>query len=96
MRRENNIEGKEWKNYFKELLGGTEEKEEDENGNRQKGGGEEFKGQAVQQLEEKEIWDAVKRMKKKKAVGIDEIPMEAWMYGGNEIRRGLVDILKQI
>lgn len=35
----------------------------------------------------KEIRRTVNSMKKRKATGVDEIPMEAWMYGGEEWKR---------
>lgn len=45
---------------------------------------------------EEEIWEAVKRMKKRKACGKERIPMEAWMYAEVGVREGLVDLLRQI
>lgn len=35
-------------------------------------------------------------MKKGKAAGMDEIPMEAWWYGGKAVREGLVEVIKQV
>lgn len=35
------------------------------------------------------------RHEKKKAAGIDGIPMEAWIYGGSTMRKGLTEILMQ-
>ncbi|XP_011859641.1 PREDICTED: uncharacterized protein LOC105557104, partial [Vollenhovia emeryi] len=97
IRIENNISKQEWENHFLELLEGvrleegmvTEEKEE----NIRKGTeGEEEEGE---EIEEEEIVQAIKRMKKRKAAEVDGIPMEAWIYGGITIRKGLVDIIKQ-
>jgi len=47
-------------------------------------------------IQEKEIWDVVRRMKKRKAVGINGIPMEAWIYAGEDLRGNLVNLLKQV
>lgn len=41
------------------------------------------------------IGRALRDMKKRKAAGIDEIPMEAWMFGG-ELSGCLRDLLVQI
>lgn len=46
-------------------------------------------------IKEEEICQAVKRMKKGKAAGIDGIPMEAWL-GGCIRREVFVDLVKQI
>lgn len=35
-------------------------------------------------------------MKKEKAAGIDEIPMEAWIYGGTVLRKRLVEIIREV
>jgi len=38
----------------------------------------------------------VRKMKNRKAVGIDGIPMEAWKYAGKDLWNDLVKLLKQI
>jgi len=90
--KENDIEEGERKVHFKELLGGieTELKKEEK---AQKRDWEEKEDGDIQ---EKEIWDVVRRMKKRKAVGIDGIPMEAWIYAGKDLRGNLVNLLKQV
>lgn len=35
-------------------------------------------------------------MKKKKAAGIDGIPMEAWLYAGEGLRKRLVYLLQKV
>lgn len=35
-------------------------------------------------------------MKHKKAYGIDRIPMEAWKYAGEGVRKGMLKLLNQI
>jgi len=47
-------------------------------------------------IEEEEIRTAIRRMKLKKAAGIDEIPMEAWRYARGELWTRLVDLLRTI
>jgi len=71
--KENDIEEGVWKEHFKELLGGTETEWEEEEEAQEREWVEEEAGD----IHEKKIWDLVRRMKKRKAVGIDGIPMEA-------------------
>lgn len=87
---ENEINKERWEKHFRNLLGGApcikgedgdrvevrkkREQMEESMVNAEKGKQEE--------LGEDEIAAAVRRMKKKKAAGIDGIPMEAWLYGG--------------
>lgn len=47
-------------------------------------------------INEEDIWETVIRMKKGKAAGMDEIPMEAWWYGGKAVKEGLVEVIKQV
>lgn len=35
-------------------------------------------------------------MKKKEAAGIDEIPMEAWIFGGEAVSKSLLDLMNQM
>lgn len=39
---------------------------------------------------------AMKRMKTKKACGIDEIPMEAWIYAGAGVKSSLLSLMRKI
>lgn len=43
-----------------------------------------------------EIIQIIRKMKKKKAAGLDRIIMEAWLYGGKALRKRLVEIMKEI
>lgn len=93
----NNIKKEEWKNYFQDLLEGSEE--EEKKGREEKDEEEKQREGRVrweEELEEEEICRAVRKMKKGKAAGTDGIPMEAWLYGSYTIREGLVDLFKQI
>lgn len=98
---ENNIRKKEWKRYFMKLLEGMEEEERDEKKEEERHGNREErrKEEAAEEnraLGRKEIRRAVKNMKKKKAARIDEIPMEAWMFGGEAVSKSLLDIMNQM
>jgi len=88
---ENNIGKEAWKNHFKELLEGNEGKEEVRRG-REEG----KKGEREEELQEKEIWEVLKRMKKNKAVGADGLPMEVWKYAGSDLRKGLAKLMNLV
>lgn len=67
--------------------------------NRVEGGEEENEKQEdkkTEELESHEIGKAVLKMKMDKAAGIDGIQMEAWRYGGEEIKKGLEELLRKI
>lgn len=42
------------------------------------------------------VSEALKKMKRRKAPGIDSIPIEAWIYRGAAVKKGLVDLLQRI
>lgn len=83
-----NIEKATWKNYFKNLLEGTERKKEDKN--------KEENNIEDDSLEEEEIKITIKKLKGKKAAGIDGILMEAWKYAGETLWKKMVEMVKQI
>jgi len=85
--KENNIKGEEWKNHFMELLGGTEKDKEEARVE------EMDKQKEDKELEDEEIERAMKKIKLKKAIRIDGVPMEAWRYGEKAVREGLKEIL---
>jgi len=89
--KKNDIEEGVWKEHFKELLGGSETEWEEEEKTQER----EWVEEEVGDIHEKEIWDVVRKMKKRKMVGIDGIPMEAWIYAGKDLRRKLANLLKQ-
>lgn len=94
---ENNIDKEDWKKYFMELLEGGEEDEDKEERKEKKGSNERmeiWQDKEELELEEEEIGKAV--VKLKKAAGMDEIPMEAWRFGGHTIKNGLTDVLKMV
>jgi len=57
---------------------------------------EEEKEEEGDDIQGKEIWEVVKKMKNRKAVGVDELPMEVWKYVGKDLGMSLVKLLKQI
>jgi len=94
---QNNIKKKDWENHFMELLEGTKRKEKrtEEEEHRERGEQEEKNTEGEEELKNEEIVRAVGRMKKKKAAGYDGIPMEAWLYGGTAVRKGLGEVISQ-
>ncbi|XP_077277120.1 uncharacterized protein LOC143905535 [Temnothorax americanus] len=93
--KENKIGGVEWMKYFKELLGSTEEMAEDKEEENIIGTVEE-RPVTGSSLGMEEIAEAVGRLKKNKAVSIDGISLEAWLYGGSTVRKGLVEVLNKV
>lgn len=106
-RNEYKISGKEWRQYFMEMLNGKEEgeeegeegkevKQEERKKERKEEGGQQEEAKVSRGIEEEDICKAVRRMKKEKAAGIDGIPMEAVIYGGKPIRKGIVELITKI
>jgi len=85
---ENNIGEEEWRRYFMELLEG--EKMEI----RKKAGPEEI-GRVIEE-EIGEVRNAIKKLKVKKAAGVDGIPMEAWKFADEELIKELADLIKSV
>jgi len=86
----NNIKKEEWKNHFRNLLGGDERK--DEVGRNQN----EWSNQENEELQEKEIWEVIRKMKRNKAAGVDGLPMEVWKYAGKDLWSSLVKLMRWI
>lgn len=76
------LEGIEMNYAVKDKVGENEKKNEDQI--------------EEEEIEEEEIRRGIKKIKKKKAAGIDDIPMEAWMFSREGIWRRLVLLLKKI
>ncbi|XP_011859507.1 PREDICTED: putative golgin subfamily A member 6-like protein 6, partial [Vollenhovia emeryi] len=70
------IEEEDWKEHFMRLLGGVDNRITEGEGGKRKDNEEE--------ISKEEIKEAINRIKKGKAIGIDGIPGEAWMYAGEE------------
>lgn len=88
------IELKEWKEYyFMGLLG-----EEEERISREKVGEEEVERVGVrreQDISKEEIKEALRRMRIGKASGIDEIPNELWKFGDEKLEGWIVEFCKE-
>lgn len=50
----------------------------------------------IKELEDEEVYAAVRKMKLKKAAGIDGIPMEVWCACSDAVKRGFLDLIKRI
>jgi len=73
-----NIEEREWKDYFMRLLGGVEHRVVRGNWDRRRKDGE-------GEISKEEIRGAIRRLKDGKAAGYDRIPGEVWKYGGEDL-----------
>lgn len=97
---DNNIGKKDWKNYFMKLLDGIEKedvgkpkKEESKNRRKMKKTSNE---EEKRDLEEMKIINVIKKLKLKKATGIDKIPMKAWRFGGSPVINKISKVLKKV
>jgi len=87
---DNDIEKEEWSRHFMELLEGEET--EVKQGKRT----EEVRRDMEKEIEAGEVRRAIKKLKVKKAAGVDGIPMEAWKYAGPELVKELVNLIKTV
>ena len=78
-----------WKNYFEKLMN------EENDGERVENGGETVSSH-VRRITKDEVKAAMKRMKHGKAVGPDDIPIEAWKALGNIRVNFLTKLFNQI
>lgn len=75
------IKMREWKEYFMKVLGRVERRV-------RKGiKGERRNSDIEEEISREEVRAAIRKQKAGKASGIDEIPMEMWKYGGEEIEK---------
>jgi len=86
---ENNI-GKEWRRHFMELLEGEEMEI------RKKAGPEKMGRVIEEEIRIGEVRNAIKKLKVKKATGVDGIPMEAWKFADEELIKELADLIKSV
>jgi len=49
-----------------------------------------------EEIEIEEVRNAIKKLKVKKATGVDGIPMEAWKFAGTELVKELADLIKSV
>lgn len=83
------IKIEEWNKYFKEALGGTEKKRE---GNRKERGTEEVEIKNEEEIKEKEMERAFKKLKKRK----NGIQNEVWIWRREGLRKSLGEICKRV
>ena len=80
---------KEWKTQFEEQLGGVNERKIV---GLQVGGSE----QEEREITEEDVDRAIRRLKKRKAPGLDGIPNEAWIYARDILRETVAKVLNKI
>lgn len=47
-----------------------------------------------EELEDKEIWQVIRKMKKRKAAGVDD--METWIHGGTSLKKYFTEFVKEV
>jgi len=83
------IKGEEWVEYFKKLLGWVERKVV-------RGIRGERRGDVEPEISRGEIRKALGKLKDGKAMGGDEIPGEAWKYGGERIEEFIWELCNRV
>ena len=86
----NNIMKEEWNGHFRTSLEGSEERKVGADRRREEIRGEEEKVSAW------EIKTYFRKLKKRKAAGIDAIPNEAWIYGGEDLINNLICVIGKV
>jgi len=86
----NNIGEEEWRSYFMNLLEG------EEIGKSKKLEAKEEKRDAIEEVGLGEVREAIKKLKVKKAAGVDGIPMEAWKYASEDLIKELADLIRLV
>jgi len=86
---DNDIEEEEWRRHFMELLEGLKDGSKTEGKDR---GDKKRYGRGDRDRRSSKS----KKLKVKKAAGVDGIPMEAWKYAGSEVVKELVDLIKTV
>lgn len=87
---ENSIKEEEWVAYFRTLLEGSDTKKV---GMKRTIPAEKLE---VEKVDAMEILAAWKKLKKKKAPGVDGITNEVWMHGGNGLKSRMIDIIEKV
>jgi len=78
----------EWKDYFMDVLGGVKGVRWSRGkGNHGKEDEKIGEGEEEEGISMREIRKALSRLKEGKAMGLDEIPEEAWRYGGEDVEK---------
>lgn len=79
-----------------EVLGGSETVSEKVRKKEEVMMEEEIDDKKIEDINEEEIYAAVRKMKTKKAAGLDDIPMEAWLFGSEAVKHSLVEFFKKV
>jgi len=85
-----NISMEKWEKHFLELLEG-ERGTAEETGEKRR-----TKGNQEEELRKEEIQIQLKKIKRKKTTGVDDIAGETWLYSNGRIKEKLKDLLKRI
>lgn len=89
-----NIKIEEWRNYFIELLEGTQEKKLDRD--EQETDTDKSREEVPEDLERKELIKVLRRLKNAKAPGEDGIENEAWKFMAEEIGEEFWKLINKI
>jgi len=79
-----------WEKHFQELLEGKIGTGEETGENRR------MEGDQEEELGAEEVEFQLKKVKRKKPIGIDDIVGKAWFYGDGQIRERFKELLKRI
>jgi len=82
----NNIEEEEWRSHFMNLLEGEEMRD------KMKAEQKEKERDIEEEISLGEVRDAIRKLKVKKAAGIDGIPMEVWKFASEDLIKELTDL----
>lgn len=83
----------EWTRYFMELLEGQERKSGEDGKAKEKGNQQE---EGDESITEGEVNIQIKKLKKGKAAGGDELGNEVWAYGGRKVLSGLTKLINKV
>ncbi|XP_024867350.1 uncharacterized protein LOC112451550, partial [Temnothorax curvispinosus] len=86
------ISMQEWDGYFKELLGGV--KGRVVMGTRRGEGREEEEEE--EEIRREEVWEVVRKLRERKAMGSDEIPNEVWKFGEEVVKEWLWEVCNRV
>jgi len=86
----NNIGEEDWRSHFMNLLEGEEMTD------RRKVKQKEKERDIEEEISLREVRDAIRKLKVKKAAGIDGIPMEAWKFASEDLIKELADLIRTV
>ncbi|XP_024871881.1 uncharacterized protein LOC112454616, partial [Temnothorax curvispinosus] len=86
------ISMQEWDGYFKELLGGVKERVVMRT---RRGEGREEE-EEEEEIRREEVWEVVRKLRERKAMGSDGIPNEVWKFGGEVVKEWLWEVCNRV